>query len=206
VIRAPRPLRRWTIKSGTLYAYRLVAHTSAGRPRVWQRDYPPPTCEGWPWQPKEPDSFFAGAELLYLGEPKDLDADVYHATWSDVRAPASVPAGRSFTVTAKVRNTSAAAWRNRGGARVRLSYHWLDGSGATVERDGQRTELREPLAPGAEARVELEVVAPSPPGRYTLVLDPVFETVSWFSQRGESSTPKLPIDVLRVEPLPEAGH
>jgi hypothetical protein len=206
VVPAPRPTRRWTIKSGALYAYHMVARTSSGRPRVWERGYPPAVCPGWPWQAKEPDSFFAGAELVYLGAPGDLEADLYHAEWSEVKAPARAHPGETFVVRARLRNTSAVAWRNRGGARVRLSYHWLDGAGATVEREGERTELARPLAAGGEATVGVRVVAPARRGRYVLALDPLFETVSWFSQRNGGKMRRIAIEVLPPEVATPEGR
>jgi hypothetical protein len=192
-----RASTRWTIKTGTLYAYRMTVETTAGVPQIWQREYPPSTCPGWPWQAKEPDSFFAGADLLYLGDPRGLDADVFAARWHDVVVPARVAAGETFTVTATVRNTSTAPWRNRGGARVRLAYHWkrldtklgLENADSGILWEGQRTELAHPLAPGEEAKVALRVIAPATAGRYALELDPVFETVAWFSQRASAAKP-----------------
>jgi hypothetical protein len=186
---------RWTIKTGTLYAYRMTVETSAGLPRTWERELPPPSCPRWPWQPKEPDSFYLGAELLYLGAPRDLQADVFDVRWRDVAAPPRVRAGERFTVPATVTNASQAEWRPQGGARVRLAYHWLDARGSVVVRDGERTDLDAALPPGREARVSLQVVAPGQPGRYQLELDPLFETVAWFSERNGGRTRRVPIEV-----------
>ncbi len=201
VVLAPRrPSARWTIKTGTLYAYRLTVETSSGLPRTWQRELPPPSCPDWPWQPKEPDSFFVGAELLYLGTPEGLDADVYAVQWRDVAAPPQVHAGERFEVPAVVVNTSRAEWRREGGARVRLAYHWLDGDGREILRDGERTELPAALPPAGEAKVTLRVVAPAEPGRYLLELDPVFETVAWFSERNGGRTLRVPVEVTAAAP------
>jgi hypothetical protein len=205
VVPPQRPDRRWTIKTGTLHAYRMTLRSSAGRPRVWQRDYPPAACPGWPWQPKAPDSFYVGAELLYLGSPAGLGADVYSAQWRDVVAPPRAAPGAAFVVPATVRNASRVAWRNQGGARVRLAYHWLrdtpgGGAPAMVVRDGERTELPRPLLPGEEARVELRIVAPPEPGRYLLALDPVFETVAWFSEHDPSQVLRFPVEVAAGAP------
>ena len=187
---------RWTIKTGTLYAYRMRIETSAGVPRTWQRELPPDSCAGWPWQPKEPDTFFVGAELLYLGSPAGLEAKIFGVQWRDVAAPSAVRAGELFVVPATVVNASASEWGRTGGARVRLAYHWLDTSGATVHREGERTELPAPVPAGGEARVELRVRAPEQPGDYLLELDPVFETVAWFSERDGGKPLRVPIRVL----------
>jgi len=190
-----RPSARWTIKAGTLYAYRMTVESTAGLPRVWTREFPPNACPGWPWQPKEPDSFFVGAELVYLGSPVGLDADIYSALWSDISHPTVVDVGERFAVHGLLINGSRAEWRNRGGARVRLSYHWLDERGTTVVRDGERTELAAPVPPGGAVRVTQTVVAPAQPGSYTLELDPVFETVAWFTERNPKAYLRVPIRV-----------
>jgi hypothetical protein len=190
-----RASARWTIKTGTLYAYRMQVETTAGVPRTWERELPPSSCPGWPWQPKEPDSFFVGAELLYLGSPAGLEAKVFGVQWRDVAPPAAVHAGERFVVPATVVNASASEWRPTGGARVRLAYHWLDSRGATVQREGERTELPAPVPVGGAAHIELRVRAPEQPGDYQLELDPVFETVAWFSERGVKPL-RLPIRVL----------
>lgn len=203
---------RWTIKDGPLYAYRMTVETTAGRPQVWQREFPPNACPGWPWQAKQPDSFFTGAGLLYLGAPSGLDADVFAAQWRDVVVPAQVTVNETFTVRATVRNASKETWRNRGGARVRLAYHWLRidsklglkiGNRFAAVWEGERTDLARPLAPGEEANVELRVLAPAGAGRYTLELDPVFETVAWFSER-PSATKPLGSTIHVVDVLPAA--
>lgn len=196
VVPAQRPTRRWTIKDGTLYAYRLLVRTSAGRPQVWARELPPLACPGWPWQPKEPASFFVGAELTYLGDPAGLEADVYTAQWSEIEYPRRVRAGEPFTFHGTVRNGSRAPWRSSGGARVRLAYHWLDARGNVVVREGERTELSRPVAAGGVLRVEQRIVAPATPGLYYLDIDPVFESVAWFSERSGRKLKGVPIEVL----------
>jgi hypothetical protein len=206
---------RWTIKDGPLYAYRMTVETTAGVPQVWQREFPPNACPGWPWQAKQPDSFFAGAELLYLGAPGGLDADVYGAQWRDVVVPAEVTVGEAFTVRATVRNTSQVTWPNRGGARVRLAYHWMR-IDSKLGRDISKPylaqylsvwegDLARPLAPGDEANVELRVIAPAFAGRYTLELDPVFETIAWFSQRSSTTQNGSTIHVVDVLPRAPQG-
>ncbi len=57
-------------------------------------------------------------------------------------------------------------------------------AGDLVEFDGLRTHLPLPVAAGESVEVLQEIRAPVEPGRYELVLDPVFEQVSWFSRRG----------------------
>jgi hypothetical protein len=204
----PRADREWTIKTGRLHAYRLLVTSSRGRPRTWERESPPNSCPGWPWQAKQPDSFYTGVELLYLGSGEGLDADVYGVRWREIVVPTRVRAGEQFTVRAVVRNTSHAPWPNRGGARVRLAYHWLrtarDGRLAMAIAEGERIELPRALAPGDEAPVTLRVEAPPGSGHYLLALDPVFETVAWFSDRVREQVVILPVEVTAATPATPA--
>ena len=50
--------------------------------------------------------------------------------------------------------------------------------------------------PGGRVSVKQTVKAPKTPGRYILELDPVFETVSWFSEKNGGNTLRLPVEVV----------
>ena len=88
---------------------------------------------------------------------------------------------------------------------MNLSYHWLDESGRMVVKDGLRTEIPLPVPPGGRVSVEQKVVAPEVPGRYILELDPVFETVAWFSEKNGGKTLRLPVEVLPPGAAGEGG-
>jgi hypothetical protein len=92
-------------------------------------------------------------------------------------------------------NRSRFPWPADGGARVRLAYHWKTPDGRTAVWEGERTELPGPVPPGGRVSVRQKVVAPELPGRYVLELDPVFEHVGWFSQRG-GATLRRQIEVI----------
>jgi hypothetical protein len=109
--------------------------------------------------------------------------------------PAQVPAGWKFTIATRLTNKSRVTWPNRGGARVRLAYHWLTPDGRPVLWKGERTELPEPVPPGGQVNIQQEIVAPAQPGRYVLELDPVFENVSWFSKENGGTTFRREIEV-----------
>ena len=79
---------------------------------------------------------------------------------------------------------------------MNLAYHWLDESGTVLEKDGLRSPLPWPVAPGVPIEVRQKVIAPKTPGRYILELDPVFETVAWFGEKNGGKTQRLPIEVL----------
>lgn len=81
-------------------------------------------------------------------------------------------------------NAGLVTWRSGGGTWISLSYHWLDALGNPIVWDGLRAPFRDPVAPGETAKVELDVRAPIPPGRYRLALDLIDEERVWFSELG----------------------
>jgi hypothetical protein len=111
-----------------------------------------------------------------------------------------VRAGETFAVTTRLFNRSRFPWTADGAARVNLAYHWLDESGKQLVEDGLRTPMPWPVPPGGRVSLQQKVQAPPAPGRYILELDPVFETVSWFSKKNGGKTQRIPIEVL-----PDAG-
>jgi hypothetical protein len=50
--------------------------------------------------------------------------------------------------------------------------------------------------------VRQEILAPDRPGAYTLVLEPVYENVAWFSDRlGEAATVRARVRVVPAEAM-----
>ncbi len=190
---APDKVRK--LWGGKLYYYRLMVSPSNGKIEPYVKYYPPPVCSNFAYNRSENDSFFVGAELTFLGEGKNLDADVYSLEWHACRAPEEVGAGETFSVAADLINRSPATWTGGSGAAVKLSYHWLDAAGQTVVFDGLRTLLPHDVAPGGELEIEQKVEAPKKPGVYTLELDPVFEYVSWFSAKNGGDTCRATVRV-----------
>ncbi len=184
VLEPAGPSRTRSEKGSILYVYRLEVAPSTGRVLPWTRTYPPSPCPNFVGPASVPDTFPVGAVLTYLGDGADLDANVFELTWQAATVPAVVDPGSRFKVPVTLRNTSAAAWRGNGAARVKLSSHWRRLDGPETVFDGLRTELPGAVAPGAEVALELEVEAPATAGRYRLELDPVYEFVAWFSEKG----------------------
>jgi hypothetical protein len=187
---------RWLRHAEPLLVYRLRVHTPTGRVRPWEQRFPPNACPYFPRDETSRQGFFTGAAITYLGPSSALEQDVFALQWREVTLPERVAVGQAFTVTARLVNRSAVAWRAAGAARVQLSYHWRDAAGEVAVWDGERTPLPQDVAPGAAVRVETKVVAPSQPGRYLLELDPVFEHVAWFSERDESSVLRGEVEVI----------
>ena len=83
-------------------------------------------------------------------------------------------------------------------------------------RDGVQLTLarangvaRAGVRPGGRVSVQQKVIPPATPGRYVLELDPVFETVAWFSEKNGGKTFRVPVEVLPpaapAPQPPEAG-
>jgi len=170
--------------------YTLTVTAEHGRSRLWTRNFPPPRCPGSGFAHYETleDNFPVGAELVLLATGDALDRDVFGVDWKRVTVRDRVLAGQTFFARVELTNTSDAPWSPGAAAEVHLGYHWYaaapGGDGGLVEYDGVRTDLPLPVAPGETVEVHQEIRAPEAPGRYQLVLDPVFEQVSWFSRRG----------------------
>lgn len=120
----------------------------------------------------------------------------YTAALSNPRLPEQMVAGRVYTGTLTVQNTSNYSWPAsiiQEGSGVNVAYHWLDMSGQVIVHDGERSPLPA-MQPGQQEQVGMVVKPPSQPGRYTLEIDLVYEGVSWFGTQG-NPTLKLPVDV-----------
>jgi hypothetical protein len=190
---------RWS-QGYPLWVYRLEARIATGEVRKITVQAPPERCEYFSYNASWEDSFFVGAELTYLGTREGLERDVFAAEWRGARVPRRAAAGERFTVASRLANTSRETWPARGAVRVNLSYHWLDEDGRTVAADGPRTGLGEDLPPGGVAVVRQEVLAPEEPGVYTLVLEPLYEHVAWFSDRaGDAATHRARVRVVPPE-------
>jgi hypothetical protein len=103
-------------------------------------------------------------------------------------------AGASTEVAVTLRNDGSATWRSFGGDGLQLAYHWLDPAGNPVVWDGPRTPFPVPVPPGASVELQVPVVAPRPPGRYTLRFDLVEEHRFWLAELG-CETLDVPVEV-----------
>jgi hypothetical protein len=151
--------------------------------------------------PRGPDGkrsgdFFLGAGVRYLGtRDRVYDPASFAVEWAACPAPESVAAGAELAVEAQLRNLGATSWPRWGMTRVALSYHWRrDGEIAVF--DGRRTALPRDVEAGADLVATLTVVAPSEPGSYELLLDPVREGIGWFSERNGGTFCEAAVEVV----------
>jgi hypothetical protein len=101
-------------------------------------------------------------------------------------------AGGRVVARLVLENAGGATWRSRGEDGLQLSYHWLDGHLNAIVWDGRRTAFPRPVAPGETVALDVELVAPRPPGSYVLRFDLVEEHRFWLSEVGVAT---LDVDV-----------
>ena len=196
VLEPGEPFRVRRQKWATYWVYKLVVTSRDGAVRHWVRQFPPNSCPTFAQDDRVSENFFTGLSLAYLGTGQFLDADLYQVQWGNTQAPPQARAGETFAITTRLFNRSRYPWAADGVARVNLAYHWLDESGKTVVEDGLRTPMPWPVPPGGRVSLQQTVQAPPRPGRYLLEIDPVFETVAWFSQKNGGNTQRIPVEVL----------
>ncbi len=105
--------------------------------------------------------------------------------WLALELPA-FRAGVPGTARIELENAGSAAWRSRGKEGVQLAYHWLDERGNAIVWDGIRHAFAQPVEPGARIALDLNVLAPIPPGPYRLAFDLVEEHRFWFADVGNA--------------------
>jgi hypothetical protein len=139
----------------------------------------------------------------------------YGATYR-VPATLSMTTGGVHQVPVSLMNTGRLAWDSQQDPAFALSYHWIDGTGATatnvVAFEGQRTPFPAVVRPGDTVHLAADVIAPGEPGSYTLVWDVVHETRAWLSTEGVEPAKSLvtvsgnarPIATSRMSQLPVA--
>src|SRR3990170_8804481 len=103
-------------------------------------------------------------------------------------------AGVTGPARVRLENAGSATGRARGKEGVQLAYHWLDDRGNPILWDGIRSAFPAPIEPCERVDVAGELLAPMPPGRYTLAFDLVEEHRYWFAEVG-SHVLELDIEV-----------
>ncbi|MEH1829638.1 MAG: hypothetical protein V7L22_30595 [Nostoc sp.] len=96
-----------------------------------------------------------------------------------------------------VKNTSSFLWSSKGEKPTNFSYRWtgIDSEGKLINIEGNRTQLPYDVASGESVAINAVITAPTTPGKYTLILTMVQETVAWFSDK-QSSYPKIDVTVI----------
>ena len=111
--------------------------------------------------------------------------------------PSTLAPGLEVEVPVTLRNGSGEVWSEA--HMDRLAYHWFASDGRMIERDGLRTRLPAPLAPGESVTLRARVRAPVEPGRYYLQFEPVREHRRWWGPPGLSRDLVIAVDVLAID-------
>lgn len=75
-----------------------------------------------------------------------------------------------------------------------LSYHWKSSTGETLDHEGLRTPLLDPVPPGGRAILPMRVSVTPGAGEAVIVIDVVREGVAWSSEPG-GSTVEVPCTI-----------
>jgi hypothetical protein len=114
-------------------------------------------------------------------------------------------AGQKETITVKVKNVSNLVWWRRGGETnerpdnkfyIAVGNRWLDKDGKPTSEEEGHNGISKDLKPGEEIEMPLQITAPKQPGDYILNLDMVQEGVTWFGEKG-STTTKAKVTVVK---------
>lgn len=95
-------------------------------------------------------------------------------------------------------NHSASAWQTTPEEPLFAAYHWYDEAGNVHEFDGRRTALAKPVPPGKTLAMEVDIVNPSEPGDYQLMVTMVMEGQFWMEERS-LQTQRTPLAVLEYD-------
>ena len=122
-------------------------------------------------------------QIRRLSEGRVLGDDAYAGRLALLDDDLGLVCGEWRTFDVEVHNGGSEHWPGGMDARpqIRLAYRWR-GAHGTVLREGARTPLPAPLAPGASAIVPLAVLGPPSPGAREIEIALVHEGVRWFGE------------------------
>jgi hypothetical protein len=149
---------------------------------------PPAVIQPMPVQPADSSAAATLPSGVSVDEPSGtpLPESAYRCTISLSGVPAKMKTGEKAAVKVSLANDSTSIWPKyipgrRSDLAVNVGYHWVDAQPGAEEKEGPvRAELPENLAPGMSAKLDLVLTAPAP-GAWTLRVEPVHETIAWFS-------------------------
>lgn len=121
-----------------------------------------------------------------------LPETAFKVEWGKVELPPALPAGATVPVQVRFRNLGDQPWPDKANAdptasganAVRLAYRLLPAGPAAGEGYLTRSDLAQPLLPGQEVTVTLDLKLPDQPGDYQVQFDLVQELVAWFEGMG----------------------
>lgn len=133
-----------------------------------------------------------------------LPANAWVCAISAPEQKLSWPPSAQVTIAVSVQNISPVPWEYEARLPIMLGNHWADETGRMIRQDDGRAMLPNAMAPGEKVDLSLNIKIPPTPGRYTLELDLVQESVAWFKEKG-AQTLQLPVEVLGASPARNAA-
>ena len=124
--------------------------------------------------------------------------------FSDSSTPSTLETAERYSVPLTLRNTGTLPWKRA--QLFRLAYHWADGQGRVVVRDGVRTDLAHDVEPGSTIQLCATVVAPDAAGAYQLQWDMVHEQHTWFSGQAVGNMLTAPVTVVAAAATGVGAH
>ena len=111
--------------------------------------------------------------------PALLPDSGYRVTIEMAEAVGEIRTGASRQIPVVIRNDGDIAWAPTDVSGIVLGSRWLDARGRIVRRKQPWADIPR-LEPNASTTVQLPIVAPEKPGKYTLSLDLSEEGSRWF--------------------------
>lgn len=182
-LRTPLPFNMAELDFTTLTATLKAPPSSGSYTLKWD-----PVQEGVTW--------FSFKDVPVLSKAVTVNPTSYSVQWGSHNTPTTLTAGQSANVSVAITNTGSTTWPSGGANPVKLSYHWLNGSGNVVTWDGQRTSLSGDMSTGQSATLTANLLAPASAGSYTLVWDIVREGITWFASTG---APVLSVSSVTIQ-------
>jgi len=124
------------------------------------------------------------------------EVPVYKVAWLEAAVPGRIDPGTEAKFPVTVRNDGRGAWADTGSRAVQLGYRWIDAGG--VATAWVRTPLPQVAPAGGTVTLPMVTVRPpATPSFYTLELDMVEGTSTWFAKQG---SPTKRVESIQVGP------
>jgi hypothetical protein len=101
--------------------------------------------------------------------------------------------GQEVSILVRIENSGHETWPSTGRFPVNVSYKWFDGA-QLLPIEGERTALPRPIPAGHVVNMDVRVIAPNKPGKFTLRITLVQENVAWFMTKSGTFL-ELPVTV-----------
>lgn len=164
--------------------------------------------------PQEPGDYLLRVEVrkfdgTLLGGRAEARVSVarraFEVGWELLSLPSEMVVDQPAVLKVRLTNLGSMRWPSKGDRKVRVRPQFLDTKGHRVVSTTLPADLPYDIGCGESVDLEVEVVAPSEPGRYLLELDLEQEGVGFFSQFG-CETPRVPVAVLLLYAVTYLSH